>query len=254
MMLPGGYCTNTGCDLQDSTDTCGDKGICLGVSKVDPTATLCFERCRARGQCERKDYSCMFGGPDGVCLPKDPAANCDPTANPATQCKLPDASVVNGDPNAPCIRSEIDDVGYCQDGTNKQGLDPPCNVGPKNCPTGNNCIYVDTSTFGNTKFFSNDKFKGTVCLAQPTDPNQIKKLGESCIVMQNGSTLLGIYVCADNLMCDPVSQTCQQSCYNGTQTVLPGAKYKNPPTSCPMGKTCNNAFNIAGPNWPGLCL
>ncbi|MCS6912107.1 MAG: hypothetical protein RMK29_17560 [Myxococcales bacterium] len=245
--LPGGYCTNTRCSLTDSAGTCGDSGVCVQLSPDgDP---LCLQRCR-KGQC-RADYACVNVAVDpnnpqsrlaSVCLPTEGIVECNPTADPTTQCTtiagLQVSTLTNGAPNAACLRIGPDDAGQCRF--------LPCQIGPRNCPplggTPQGCFYFDVQR--NTQNPNpNDKFKGTVCLPIP---GMQKMDGEACTG--------GFNTCGDNMQC--WQGVCRQICYNGMQPMYMGGNpmYKNAPLPCPAGRTCRDAFMLGGANWPGLCL
>lgn len=243
--LPSGYCSNAGCILNQD-DTCGDNGVC-----ADPGGTadaVCFQRC-LRGRC-RTDYACITVLVDGssmtsrttsVCLPRNPIVECDPTAAPTTQCTsvggVVISTVTNGNPNAACMRIGPDPVGQC--------LYLPCQIGPRNCPalsgTPYGCFYFDVQR-NTASPDPADTFKGTVCLPVP---GVQKRDGDAC----SG----GFNTCGDNFYCD--GAVCRQLCYNGAQPTYAGGRaiYKNAALACPAGRTCQNAFGLAGTSWTGLC-
>lgn len=246
--LPGSYCSNAGCTINQN-DTCGDNGVCADAA--GDGNPLCFQKCR-KGQC-RADYSCVNIATDpnsatsksaSVCLPKDGLVDCDPTADPATQCSSIGGTMVstltNGNPNAACLRIGPDPAGQCRY--------LPCQIGAKNCPalSGNayGCFYFDVQR--NTQNPDPaDKFKGEICLPVP---GMQKKDGDTCMG--------GFNTCGDNFYCD--AGTCRQLCYSGTQPTFMGGNmmYKNAATACPMGRTCADAFGLkaaGATNWAGVC-
>lgn len=260
--LTGGYCSNTACTIGQAS-TCGDEGTCTDY--VGTGDALCLKKC-GKGGC-RPDYACLRVFTDGasatsktaaVCLPREGLVDCDPTADPTTQCtKLFSgqdvAPLTNGNPNGACTRFGAlngltsptpDDVGEC--------LLVPCQIGPKNCPNSSfGCFYFDVTRNLGGAASGTDKFKGNVCLPAGMAKNE----GDACMG--------GFNTCGDNKFCyitggGPMG-VCRQLCFTGTQPTFTGgnAMFKNAAAACPAGRTCKDEFGLmaAGAmNWAGICL
>lgn len=251
--LPGGYCSNKSCVIGQEADTCGDSGVCADLAGDGTLA--CYQRC-TKGACRAPDYACINVAQDPnnpmskvvpACLPKDMIVQCDPTADPMTQCTKVGgtdvSTLTNGFPGAYCARIGKDPVGECRY--------LPCQIGPGNCPASGTggpqgCVYFDAvnNTRGGDPA---DKWKGPLCLPLVAAAMQ-KKVGDTCMYLNE---------CVDNSTCyGGAMATCKQNCFNGTQPSYPGGqmKYKNPASACPGGTKCTNVYNLSGDNWTGLCM